>query len=117
MIKALFKLVDREGKAKIDELVQEFRDYYIQQINAGHPLEQNSSIMVDPNHASDNAIKRLIITNPLERFLIKNFIEYSQEEGILRIAPQLWHELHHYEVLDTLKSADEQINYYINRSR
>ena len=115
MIKAFFKLVDREGKVKIDDLVREFRDYYVQRVDAGWPLEQDSSLMAHPTEASDLAIKRLIITNPLERFLIKNFIQYFPEEGILQIAPQLWQELHHYEVLDALKSADEQISYYIAR--
>ena len=51
----------------------------------------------------------------VHRFLIKNFIEYFPEEGVLRIAPQLWQELHHYEVMDALKSADEQISYYVAR--
>ena len=65
--------------------------------------------------ATVNAIKRLIITYPLERFLIKNFMHYFPEEGILQIAPQLWQELRYYEVVDTLKSADEQISYYYTR--
>ncbi len=117
MIKAFFKLVDREGKVKIDDLVKEFREYYVQRANAGEPLEQNSSIMVYPAEASDQAIKRLIITNPLERFLIKNFIAYFPEEGILQIAPQLWRELLHYEVMDALKSADEQLSYYVSRQK
>ncbi|HYU76860.1 MAG TPA: restriction endonuclease [Ktedonobacteraceae bacterium] len=115
MIKAFFKLVDREGKVKIDDLVTEFRSYYVQQANGGQPLEQSNSLMVHPTQVSDHAIKRLIITNPLERFLIKNFIEYFPEEGVLRIAPQLWQELRHYEVMDALKSADEQISYYLTR--
>jgi hypothetical protein len=33
----------------------------------------------------------------------------------LRIAPQLWQELRHYEMMDVLKSADEQIAYYYKR--
>lgn len=115
MLKVFFQLVDRAGQVKIDDLVREFRNYYLQQIAAGHPLEQNSSPMVNPTSASDLAIRKLIITNPLERFLIKNFIEYFPEEGILRIAPQLWQELRHYEVMDALKSADNQISYYIAR--
>jgi hypothetical protein len=49
----------------------------------------------DPTTASDRAIMRLIITNPLERFLIKNYFEYYPDEGVLRIAPQLWQELRH----------------------
>ena len=115
MIKAFFKLVDREGKVKIDDLVREFRGYYIQQASVGLPLERADSPLADPTKPSDNAIKRLIITNPLERFLIKNFIEYFPEEGVLQIAPQLWQELHYYEMLDALKSADEQISYYVAR--
>jgi hypothetical protein len=115
MIKAFFKLVDREGNVNIDDLVREFRDYYVQQVNAGHPLERSSSLMAHPTEASNQAIKRLIITYPLERFLIKNFIAYFPKEGVLRIAPQLWQELHYYEMIDALKSADEQISYYVSR--
>jgi len=112
MLKAFFKLVDREGKVQIDDLVKEFRDYYVERANAGQPLERGASPLSDPTKPSDTTIKRLIITYPLERFLIKNFMEYSSEEGILRIAPQLWQELRYYEVVDTLKSTDEQIKYY-----
>jgi hypothetical protein len=80
MVKAFFKLVDREGKVKIDELVREFRDYYAQRLVAGEPLEQDASIMARPTEATDSAVKRLIIDNPLQRFLIKNFIEVPEEE-------------------------------------
>ena len=116
MIKTFFKLVDREGKVQIDDLVREFRDYYIQRMNAGQPLEHGNSLMAHPITASDQAVKRLIITNPLERFLIKNFMQYSPESGTLQIAPQLWRALHYYEVVDTLQSADEQISYYETRN-
>ncbi len=115
MVKAVFKLVDREGKVKMDDLVKEFRDFYIQRAISGLPVEFGVPLLKDPASASDRAIMRLIITNPLERFLIKNYFEYSPDEGVLRIAPQLWQELLHYEMMDVLKSADEQIAYYYNR--
>ncbi|MBV9689545.1 MAG: restriction endonuclease [Ktedonobacteraceae bacterium] len=115
MVKAFFKLADREGKVIVNDLVREFREYYIQRLNTSQPLEHDASLMAHPIKASDNAVKRLIITNPLERFLIKNFMEYFPEEGILQITPQLWQELRYYEVVDLLKSADEQIHYYVSR--
>ena len=117
MLKAFFKLVDREGKVQIDDLVSEFRAYYIQQEEAGHPLKQRRSLMASPSEASAQAIKQLIITNPLERFLIKNFITYFPEDGILQVAPHLWRALLHYEVKDTLTNADEQIYYYLARQK
>jgi hypothetical protein len=115
MVKAVFKLVDREGKVKIEDLVKEFRDFYIQRAISGLPVEFGVPLLKDPASASDRAIMRLIITNPLERFLIKNYFEYYPDEGVLQIAPQLWQELRHYEMMDVLKSADEQIAYYYNR--
>jgi hypothetical protein len=99
----------------MDELVKEFRDFYIQRAASGLPVEFGVPLLADPASASDRAIMRLIITNPLERFLIKNYFEYYPGEGVLRIAPQLWQELRHYEMMDVLKSADEQIAYYYNR--
>jgi hypothetical protein len=115
MMKVFFKLVDREGKVKIDDLVKEFREFYIKQLVTGQPLEPDASIMAHPTEAHDEAIKRLLISMPIQRFRIKNFIDYFPEEGVLQIAPQLWQELHYYEVVDVLKSADEQIMYYLAR--
>jgi hypothetical protein len=115
MVKAVFKLVDRDGKVKMDDLVKEFRDFYVQRAMSEQPVEFGVPLLKDPTTASDRAIMRLIITNPLERFLIKNYFEYFPAEGVLRIAPQLWQELRHYEMMDVLKSADEQIAYYYKR--
>src|SRR5438874_9743245 len=117
MMIAFYKFVNREGKVKIDDLLREFRDNYAQCLAAVEPLEQDASIMAHPTEASNEEIKRLLIDMPVQRFLIKNFIEYFPEEGALRIAPQLWRELHYYEVVDALKSADEQISYYVARHR
>jgi hypothetical protein len=116
MVKAVFKLVNREGKVKMEDLVKEFKDFYVQRAMSRLPVEFGVPLLKDPASASDRAIRRLIITNPLERFLIKNYFEYDPDEGVLQIAPQLWQELRHYEMLDVLKSADEQIAYYYKRS-
>ena len=105
----------REGEVKIDDLVKEFREFYVQRAILGLPVEFGVPLLRDPTTASDRALMRLIITNPLERFLIKNYFEYYPDEGVLRIAPQLWQELRHFEMLDVLKSANEQIAYYYNR--
>lgn len=115
MIKAIFELVDREGRVRMSDLVSTFRAYYLKQAEDGQPLEQGHSLLADPADATDLAIKQLIITNPLKRFRIKHFITYSEEDGILQIAPQLWQSLLHYEVKDALSSVEEQIKYYLAR--
>src|SRR5215471_12356935 len=65
LVKALFKLIDREGRVKMDDLVREFRDFYIQRSNQGLPVETGATLLNDPTAISDNELRRLIITNPL----------------------------------------------------
>ncbi len=65
MVKSLFKLADREGKVTIDDLAREFKDYYVQRLNAGQPLEQDASLMAHPTEASHEEMKRLLISMPI----------------------------------------------------
>jgi len=52
---------------------------WLQQAEAGNPLEHGASPLADPTRVNDSAIKKLIIKYPLQRFLIKNFITYLPE--------------------------------------
>ena len=115
LVKALFKLVDREGKAKMDDIVKEFRAFYVQRAISGSDVEFGVPLLRDPMQASDKELKRLIIQMPLERFRIKNYFEYNEEDDTVQIAPQLWQDLRYYEIIDVLKSADAQITYYYKR--
>ncbi len=114
LVKALFKLVDREGKAKMDDIVKEFRAFYIQRATSGLDVEFGVPLLQDPTKASDKELRRLIIQMPLERFRIKNYFEYNESDDKVQIAPQLWHELRYYEIMDVLESAEAQITYYYN---
>jgi hypothetical protein len=115
LIKALLKLVDRNGEVKIDDLAAEFRAFYIQRQRDRLPIEFGVKLLDDPERTNLEAIRRLIVKYPLDRFLIKGFLEYDPGEGVIRFASQLWHELRFYELLDVLTSADEQLRYYYER--
>lgn len=110
MIKAIFKLVDREGKVPMDRLVEEFRAFYQQRKQAGLSVE-----LEHIETMSDSDIKTLIIKNPLDRFRIQQFIEYDADAGSVQIAPYLWQELRYHDIVDVLEHADEQIRYYYEK--
>jgi Restriction endonuclease len=115
MVKAVFKLVDREGKVKMDDLVKEFRDFNVQRAISGLLIEKGVPLLKDPKSVSDKDIRKLIIQMPLNRFRIKNYFEYNPDEDVVQIAPQLWQDLRYYEIMDVLKEADEQLLYYYSR--
>ncbi len=96
----------------MDDIVKEFRAFYVQRATSGLDVEFGVPLLQDPTKASDKELRRLIIQMPLERFRIMNYFEYYPEEDVVQIAPQLWHDLRYYEMIDVLESADAQITYY-----
>jgi Restriction endonuclease/MerR HTH family regulatory protein len=117
LLKALLKVVNRNGEAHIDTLAEEFRAFYLARRREGLAVEFGPPDLTDTLAVNDAQLRQLIVRNPLERFLIKGFLEYLPEEGIVRFAPQLWGELRFWELLDIEQSADEQLNYYYRRLR
>ncbi|HWQ14389.1 MAG TPA: restriction endonuclease [Roseiflexaceae bacterium] len=117
LLKALIEVVNREGEAHIAALAEAFRAFYLARRRAGLPVEFGPPDPSDTQAMSDAQLRRLIVRHPLERFLIKGFLEYLPDEGVVRFAPQLWSELRFWELLDIQRSADEQLDYYYNRPR
>jgi hypothetical protein len=117
LLKALLEAVDRDGEAQINALVAAFRAFYLARRQAGLPVEFGPPDPSDTRATSDGDLRQLIVRNPLERFLIKGFLEYLPDQGVVRFAPQLWSELRFYELLDLRASADEQLRYYYVRTR
>jgi len=117
LLKALLKLVNRNGEIQINDLASEFLAFYVQRQLNNQLVEIGRTPLDNPASVSLEAAKRLIVKYPLDRFLIKGFLEYDTNAGIVRFAPQLWNELRLYETLDVQQSADEQLAYYYSRTR
>lgn len=116
LLKALLALVDRDGVARLSDLAQAFKAFYVQRWRDGLPTEFGASALVEPEQATLNTIQKLIIKHPLERFILNNFLEFDAENGIIRFTPHLWQELRYYELLDILTAADEQLHFYYQRA-
>jgi hypothetical protein len=115
LLRALLRIVDRNGEASIDALAHEFHSYYLERERAGLPVEFGGPL-ARPGALGPADVKQLIVKFPLDRFVIKGFLEYSTRDGVVRFAPALWRELRAYELLDVLSSADEQLRYYYGRN-
>ncbi len=117
LLKALLNVVDRNGFAAVDAVVEAFHAFYLERERQELPLEFGNTIFRNGANIPLNTIKNLIIKNPLDRFIIKGFLEYDKRDETIRFVPQLWNELRFYELMDILTSADEQLNYYYSREK
>jgi hypothetical protein len=115
VLKALLTLADRSGQVHMADLVCAFRTFYVERQQAGEPPEYGGPMSENPADVPDNEVRRLLLKYPLDRFLIKKYVQYERETDIIQIAPVIWNELRYYDVLDLFARADEQITYYYNR--
>jgi hypothetical protein len=117
MLRALLKLVNRNGEVQLADLAAEFHAFYLQRYRDGLHVEFGVPLLDDPTTVGQEAIKRLIIKNPMERCIIQGFLNYDASAGVVRFAPQLWSELRYHDLIDVNISLDEQIRYYYERGR
>jgi hypothetical protein len=116
LLKALISTVNRNGEAPISELVSAFRAFYLARRAAGLLVEYGPPDLSDAAAVSDSKLRQIIIKHPLERFLIKGYLQYLPEAELVRFAPHLWNELRAWELLAIVQSADEQLVYYYGRA-
>ncbi|EFO79383.1 superfamily II DNA/RNA helicase [Oscillochloris trichoides DG-6] len=114
LLLVLLRHVDRRGEAHIDRIAQEFRAFYQQQARDGHLIESDGPLH-QPDQADLEAVRRLIIKHPLERFILQHFLEYDPATGMVRFTPELWQELRAYELRDLQASAEAQLHAYRQR--
>ncbi len=115
LLKVVLSLVDRSGQAPMAGVVRAFRNYYVQREVAGLVPEFKGDFASNPAQVSDARVQQLILKFPLDRFKIKGLMDYDPATDMIQIAPALWQSLRHYDVLDALAIADEQLAYYYER--
>lgn len=90
---SMLRLADKEGEVNIDSLIEEYRQFYIERIDRGLPVDR-------PNCAYNREflddlvkVKRSILSNPFEKFERKRFVYYSKDLNILSFHPVLWEQM------------------------
>ena len=90
---SMLKLADKEGEVNIDDLISEYRAFYMDRLDRGLPVDR-------PNGAYNTEflndlvkVKRSILTNPFEKFERKRFVYYSKDLNMLSFHPALWEQL------------------------
>lgn len=90
---SMLKLADKEGEVNIDDLISEYRAFYMDRLDRGLPVDR-------PNCAYNTEflndlvkVKRSILTNPFEKFERKRFVYYSKDLNMLSFHPALWEQM------------------------
>jgi len=115
-ILSLLKNINENGECKIDNLLSDYINYYIQKHENNEFIEKSNSPYVRLEYLKDKILmKRNMLINPFEKFERKRFMYYSKDLGEIAINTNLWNKLLQNNDIERLKNKmEEDLKKYTN---
>ncbi|MHC1786422.1 MAG: DEAD/DEAH box helicase family protein [Christensenellales bacterium] len=83
-ILAFLDHMDENGQARLEDVAQEFANFYEKRVDQGLPAEKRPCIFTKGGY-SDKDVERLILSMPFKRFEDMGFIRHSKYLGIIQL--------------------------------
>lgn len=115
LLLAILDSVDNRGKAAVDEVVALFRKFYEDRSRAGLPVEKPNVRMAKVGELDDADIRRVMLGMPFEKFERRRYLKYDRDLANVRIAPNLWKQLHKKDLAALRRICEESIAKYYER--
>jgi superfamily II DNA or RNA helicase len=93
MLLALLDSVGEDGKGKLTEVVQRFRQFYQERKRAGLLVERPGARRVPMEELDELSTQRLMLEMPFEKFERRRFLRYDGDLAYVRFDPRLWRQL------------------------
>lgn len=92
LLLAILEKADDQGRIKLSELVEYFKNYFNRRREAQLPVEKKNSIYYSGN-ATDHEIERNILIYPYKRFEYMKIMFHTKTLGIIQIDSSVWKKL------------------------
>jgi hypothetical protein len=69
-------------------------------------------ILSRPEAATMPQVRALMVSMPLERFVIQGYLQHLPDIGLIRVRPEAWEGLRYRDVLALRQSLEEQVQGY-----
>ena len=114
LLKALLTHADSQGKAKINDLIDYFRNYYEKRRISLQVVEKADSIFFKES-CTNKEIEREILNYPFRRFETMSMMHHTKTLGIVQIDSFVWRQLTAEDKKEILTICDIKLEEYYKR--
>jgi len=93
LLLCLLDTADADGAVPIASLTLAFRDFYLDRLARGLPVEKPRARMARVAELSEAEIQGLILDMPFRKFAQRGFVDYGRDVSRVRFATALWSRL------------------------
>jgi superfamily II DNA or RNA helicase len=115
LLLSVLNTVNEDGRAKVIDLVKEFRRFYQDRRLAGLPVERQGARRTPVDELDDSALQRLMLEMPFEKFERRGYLRYDRDLAFIRIEPKLWRQLRPEDLAETRTICAQSIQGYYER--
>ena len=116
--KCFFDLMNKDGAAGVDNMVREFKKFYINRVNAGKIPDANVDARIENiNESTDSEIYQVIIQNPYKHIREHGFMfkgKSSSGDIMFRLSGALLKELSREDIDEIIKIVDTKTRLYFD---
>jgi superfamily II DNA or RNA helicase len=110
-----FKCADQEGNINLDDLLNEYKRFYISRIEKGLPVDKKNCIYTLEYLNDYEKIKKNMLDNPFEKFERKRFFYYSKDLNIISFNSLLWSKLNEQTKKDIIEKEYKFLKEYYEK--
>jgi superfamily II DNA or RNA helicase len=115
MLLALLDCVDSHGRARLADVVNKFRRFYLDRKVAGLPVEWTNARMARVDSLDDAKVQRVMLEMPFEKFERRRYLRYDRDLAFVRFEPSLWRQLKAEDLAKLRVICQESIQKYYER--
>lgn len=116
LLKAMITLADSEGRVKIADLVNSFKDFYLTRQQHGKTVGAPGAFMAEVAQKTDRQISQEMFRMPFEKYESRGLLGRSRDLDYVAFPPAVWKSLSPAEKAEILDIAEKRIrDYYNNR--
>ena len=114
LLKALFKCSDNQGRAKISDLVEYFRNFYSDRRNNNLIVEKEDSLFFK-DYYTYKEIEREILNYPFRRFETMSMMHHTKTLGVVQIDSCVWKVLSEEDKHEIITICNAKLKEYYKR--
>ena len=114
LLKGILLHCDTQGKVKISDLVEHFKEYYQNRKRHSQIIEKDDSIF-SKEQCTDKEIEREILSYPFRRFENMSMMHHTKTLGIIQVDPIIWKKLTDTDKQLISEICDKKLEQYYQR--